>query len=572
VTSFALVSQDPGEPPAVKAPAIVAGDDPQPFLPTFSGSVNSLTPLQEAASGNGAMNVAVSTDGVVRKVQLLLSHDGTVYPSLTAEALRVALGGSNYMIKSSGASGEGRFGGKTGLVSVRIGDRVIYTDPNGGVLLHYTEPTDQRHIPAWQVLAGEVEPGALEGAIVFVGTTAAGLKDLRLDPLGNAVAGADIHAQAVEQILLDNYLTRPDWAKAVEVLLILILWALLVTAILRLGALWSALIGTIAVALAFLASWYAFTAHRLLLDPVVPAAGALAVFLVCSVSRHFETERKGKWVKDAFSSYISPNLVDYLIDNPDELDLVGVRRECSFVMTDLASFTSMVEKADPELIVSILNEYIEEMVKISLASGGTLDRIVGDAVAVMFSAPIRQEDHAERAVACALAMDEYSVAFRKRKAEEGLTVGKTRIGVHTGTVTIGNIGGETFFDYRALGDPVNTAARLETVNGQLGTRVCVSGFTVEQCSNFVGRSVGRLVLKGKSEGIPAFEPLPDEIASSQRVALYNAAFQLMKDESPEALAAFEALADTYPDDPLAKLHLERLQDGQVGDLLVFKKK
>src|SRR5262249_3805214 len=147
-------------------------------------------------------------------------------------------------------------------------------------------------------------------------------------------------------------------------------------------------------------------------------------------------DRERRWIREAFSSYISPNLVRHLLDHPDELTLGGERRECSFVLTDLAGFTSLVEQAEPEAVVRLLNEYLEGMTSIALAEDGTLDRIVGDAVAVMFSAPVVQHDHAERAIRCALAMDRFATAFAARERANGLPVGETRIGVSSGPVIV----------------------------------------------------------------------------------------------------------------------------------------
>ena len=551
---------------------MVAGDDPNPFLPSYQGSVTTLTGLEAGAAGNGALNVAPSRDGIVRRVPLLLRLGERIYPALTAEALRTALGDANYVVKSSGASGVSRLAEKTGIRSVRIGGLAMTTDPHGGIWLHYSPPVDERVIPAWRVLAGQAPRDALAGAIVFVGTSAAGLMDLRLNPLGNIVAGAEMHAQVVEQMLQGTYLRRPDWAKAAEILFMVLMWALLVGSVLRFGAAWAAILGAVALAASYGGSWLAFTEARLLLDPTVPSLTALAVYLVCSLSRQLRTERDKRWIRKAFSSYISPNLVKYLIDNPDELDLGGHRRLCSFVMSDLAGFTSLVEKTDPAVVVALLNEYLDGMVAIALRHEGTLDRIVGDAVAVMFSAPVVQPDHAARAVACALEMDDFAQGFSERKRAEGVAVGHTRIGVNTGLVTIGNVGGQSLVDYRALGDAVNTSARLETVNRHLGTRICVSGSTAAACPGFTGRPVGTLVLVGKAKGIKAFEPLTPQRAVSTAVVRYLEAFELLAQGDDGAEAAFAALVQEQPDDPLAALHLDRLRAGETGVTIVMSKK
>jgi class 3 adenylate cyclase len=280
-------------------------------------------------------------------------------------------------------------------------------------------------------------------------------------------------------------------------------------------------------------------------------------------------EKKHEWIKDAFSAYVSPNLVDHLINHPDELKLSGERRECTFVFTDLVGFTSLVEQSDPSTLVTYLNEYFEGMIEIVFRHDGTVSKIMGDALAVMFSAPVVQENHAARAVACALEMDEYAQNFAREKKKQGLDLGRTRIGVNTGTVIIGNIGGKNQLDYRALGDAINTAARLESVNKQLGTRVCVSETTVAQCPNFVGRPIGSLLLKGKTKPVNTYEPLSTEQMESDRVKDYVSAFSLMENNRLEALGIFENIIKKYPEDTLASYHLGRLNSGKSGSKIVM---
>lgn len=569
VTGFVLSEHKQGVAPALKAGFVTAGDNPAGFLPSYSGAVTTLPAIEAAAVGNGALNFPPSGDGVVRRLPLVFRSGEHLYPSLAGEAVRVATGARSYVIKASGASGENRFGERTGIVGVRIGDSAIPTDGEGRVWIHYARVRSDRWLPAWKVLAGEVAGDALEGKIVLVGTSAAGLKDLRFSPLEGVLPGVEMHAQVIEQILEKSFLVRPDWATAAEVLFTLAISLVLIVLVFRLGALWSAIAGGIAVCGAALLSWWAFLYAGLLMDPLVPALGAAAVYLACSIPRHLQTESERRWIRGAFSSYISPNLVEYLMEHRDQLRLGGERRECTFVMTDLAGFTSLVEQSDPETVVGLLNEYLDGMVEIALAHEGTLDRIVGDAVAVMFSAPVEQRDHAERALRCALEFDRFSCRFRQRKAAEGLALGVTRIGVHTGTVTIGNVGGKRLIDYRALGDPVNTAARLETVNKQLGIRMCTSESTVSRCTGFIGRPVGRLVLKGKREALEVFEPLDASSAATPVVAAYRAAFSLMEAGDARAVQAFSAIADH---DPLAAFHLARLRRGEVGSTVVLSEK
>lgn len=270
--------------------------------------------------------------------------------------------------------------------------------------------------------------------------------------------------------------------------------------------------------------------------------------------------------------YFSPNLVNHLSDNGGSIELGGERRELTFLATDLADFTSLVENLDPGAVVAVMNEYLGEVTRIVFANGGTIDTVVGDAVHAMFGAPLEQPDHAARAVACALAIDAFSREFSARKSAEGAPIGRTRIGVHTGSAIVGNFGGEGFFHYTAHGDAVNTASRLESVNKHLGTRICVSADTVAQIPDFAGRPVGTLVLKGKEQGIKAFEPVNAESGGSEALTAYLAAFEKLEAKDAGAVPSFAAFVGAHSDDPLATFHLKRLLAGETGSTVTFASK
>ena len=198
------------------------------------------------------------------------------------------------------------------------------------------------------------------------------------------------------------------------------------------------------------------------------------------------------------------------------------------------------------------------------AHGGTVAKIVGDALHVLFGAPADQPDHAGRAVACALALDEFAQAFRERWRQGGVEMGLTRIGAHAGPAIVGNFGGGRFFDYTAYGDTVNVAARLEAANKQLGTRICVSAALAARAEAFRGRPVGELVLRGRVETLRAFEPLPAGQADDSATRKYLEAFAKLEAGDPGAMAAFAALVGEYPDDRLTSFHLKRLLNGASG--------
>ncbi|MBV8961776.1 MAG: response regulator [Hyphomicrobiales bacterium] len=264
------------------------------------------------------------------------------------------------------------------------------------------------------------------------------------------------------------------------------------------------------------------------------------------------------------SRYFSPNLAERLANDASALDLCGQRREVAALFTDIGDFTKLVENLEPTTLSEMLNEYLTEMTNVVFSQEGTVAKIVGDAIHVLFGAPGDQPDHNTRAVACALALDECAEAFRARWAQRGVALGPTRIGVHTGPAIVGNFGGGRFFDYTAYGDTINTAARLEAANKALGTRICVSGDVAERAEGFRGRPIGDIVLRGKTKPLRAFEPLREEAYADPATRSYAEAFTKIEKGDPTATSAFAALLGLRSDDGLVNFHLKRLLNGGSG--------
>src|SRR5215469_2305442 len=271
----------------------------------------------------------------------------------------------------------------------------------------------------------------------------------------------------------------------------------------------------------------------------------------------------------SLSRYFSPNLAEQLAGDTDAIELTGQRREIATLFTDIASFTALVETLEPDVLGPLLNDYLMGMTDQVFAYEGTVAKIVGDALHVLFGAPGEQPDHAARAVNCALALDEYAQSFRARWNKKGIALGVTRIGVHAGRAIVGNFGGGRLFDYTAYGDTINVAARLEEANKQLGTRICVSAAIAKKVPKFFGRPVGDLMLRGKTEALRVFEPLRPEQADDPGTANYLNAFAKLKACDPGALAAFAAHVGKQPTDQLASFHLKRLLNGNTGVQIVM---
>jgi class 3 adenylate cyclase/CheY-like chemotaxis protein len=267
----------------------------------------------------------------------------------------------------------------------------------------------------------------------------------------------------------------------------------------------------------------------------------------------------------SLSRYFSPQIASRLACANGEGDGMEVQwRDVATIFTDITGFTSLVESAKPEVLGELLNEYVGGMTDVVFAHEGTVAKIIGDAIQVLFNAPGDQPDFAARAVACAHDLDSWAQEFRKRWKAKNVSFGATRIGVHAGPALVGNFGGGRFFDYTAYGDTINTAARLEAANKFLGTRICVSATVAGGVPDFQGRPIGDLMLRGRSEPLRAFEPLRPADVQAPAIAQYSEAFAKLEAGDVTAMPAFAALVGLHADDPLAGFHLRRLLNGAKG--------
>ena len=279
------------------------------------------------------------------------------------------------------------------------------------------------------------------------------------------------------------------------------------------------------------------------------------------INRGFQRrQQEAERARAQLSRYFSPSLADSLTG----VELGAERRVITSMFTDIEGFTTLAESLEPSLIGPLLNEYLTGMTEIVFDHGGTLVKIIGDALNVLFGAPTEQHDHAARSVACAMDLDAHAEAFRTRWLERNVIFGRTRIGINTGSALVGSFGGGRFFDYTAYGDTINIAARLEAANKQLGTRVLVSGSVAERIPDFRGRPVGQVILRGRNEALPAHEPLTVDRHTHALTLAYRDAYTKAEACDPGALPAFAALLGQDSRDGLVSFHLKRLLAGQTG--------
>ncbi|HEY0521953.1 MAG TPA: adenylate/guanylate cyclase domain-containing protein [Stellaceae bacterium] len=282
--------------------------------------------------------------------------------------------------------------------------------------------------------------------------------------------------------------------------------------------------------------------------------------------------RERQRIRDLFGKYAPNEVVEQLIADPNAFGVSGQRRDISLLFTDIAGFTTLAETMPPNEVLQLLNAYFEEIYRCVVSRGGVIVDFIGDAVFAIFGAPIAQGDHARGALGCARDIDHATASFARARNEEGVALGVTRIGVHTGIATVGNFGSSDRLKYSAAGDVVNTASRLEGANKFFGTRLLASKEITDRSGDRNCRPVGKLILKGRSAGLDVVELLPADAASDASAAAYARAYGLLHEGSPDALSALRELAAARPDDTVIQFHLRRAERGLVSDVVELAEK
>lgn len=308
-----------------------------------------------------------------------------------------------------------------------------------------------------------------------------------------------------------------------------------------------------------------------LLPIITPTVAFLLSLWMMDVLIGRAERKQREFVQGAFSRYVSPAVVDQLVADPAAVSISGTRREATFIFTDIAGFTTLSEQLSSEALADVLNAYLDGACAIILRHEGTIDKFIGDAIMAIFNAPIAQPDHEARAVRCAIELDAYAESFRQARNAEGIPIGVTRIGIHTGAATIGNFGSSSRMDFTALGDTVNTAARTESVNKYFGTRLCCTEEVVRRCPDLRFRPIGDIVLKGKLQAVTLYAPVPDN-ADPVLIADYSAAFELLRAEDAAAVERLRDLGRRYPDDPIIAFHLGRIAGGHLSAQVIMEDK
>ena len=506
--------------------------------------------IGQGALGYGFFNVIQDSDGLFRQTPLLMLYNGDVFPSIVLQALQ------HYTHEEAHVSI-----GISGIRSIRLGKYNIPSSHDGELSVNYYGPGGTiSTYSAVDIIKKRLPANALLGKLAFVGFSEIGIYDIRPTPFDSTLPGVEIHATAAANTLEQRIIIHDSDTILAERILLFVLPLVLA---LLLGLAPSATIGFLAVsiviALYLAANYLLFSRYLLDLSILHPLMALGLTTLGSEIYRSLVVDRKGRYMKKAFSNYVSADLVAQIMKNPDSLKLGGEKREISILFSDIRGFTSLSEKLSPEDLVQVLNEYLNPMTLIVLEEKGTLDKYIGDAVMALYNAPLDVAGHAGHACRSALKMMMKLAELNQSFIERGIQPIDIGIGINTGDAVVGNMGAAMRFDYTAIGDNVNLASRLEGLNKMYGTHIIVSESTKLLAGNDLHfREIDLVAVKGKQLPIPIYELLAgvDDTLGDE----FDNALRLYRNRDfTTALQKFEDMS-TLKQDPVSGLYAERCRE------------
>ncbi|GIX21258.1 MAG: guanylate cyclase [Gammaproteobacteria bacterium] len=531
-------------------------------IPEARGHLGNLPELQAAAAGGGFFdNPLVDDDGVFRRVPLLQLYQDRLYPSLALAVARAALDTPPLEIVVV-SSGTGR-GDYNAIEAIRLGERRVPVDARTAALVPYRGPRGSfPYVSAVDVLDGRAARETLAGKIVLLGTTAAGLMDLRATPVAAVYPGVEVHANLVAGILDGSLRQAPSWIQGLEVVLLLAVALALGIAPLFLSALGStALAGGLAAALLGLDAW--LWSHGLVAPLAAPLLLLVLLYLWQSAYGHFIESRNKRALARVFGQYIPPELVDELDRRGGRVELEGESRELTVLFSDVRGFTRIAERLDPKTLSRLMNIFLSALTEAIHRHRGTIDKYMGDAVMAFWGAPLEDPLHARHALEGAFEMLRVVRALEDDFRARGWPVLHVGIGLNSGPMRVGNMGSRFRMAYTVLGDAVNLGARLEALTRRYGVDLIVGESVKAQAPDYVYLELDRVRVKGKAEPVTIYAPLgPREtVDKAQRLAARRFGEALLlyrRGDFDAAERELFALASAEPDRLLYRLYLERI--------------
>lgn len=519
----------------------------------FDGIETNLPIIGASAAGFGAFNIIPQKDGLYRAANLVYKYKSNLYPSVAVEGLRRYLGDPVVLNVA-----------EYGIDGVEVNDRTIPLDEEGALLLNFFGPGGTfKTYSATDVLEGRISPEEFKDKFVLFGVTEKAVYDIRPTPLDPVFPGVELLATIAGNVIKGSFLIHDSRIIIIELVLILLLPVFFSLAVSRLlsaigslfilAALFAALIGF---------EYYLFFVKSIRPVVVYPGLSLFLAYISIEAYRNIVVEKKSRYLRKAFSTYVSDDLVSEILKDPGRLKLGGEKRVVTVLFSDIRGFTGISEGLTPEKLVLLLNEYLNPMTMIVLERGGMLDKYIGDAIMAVFNAPVALPNHTASACEAAYDMLLKLKELNNEWGQRGTPHLDIGIGVNTGEAVVGNMGAEQRFNYTAIGDTVNLASRLEGLNKMYRTHIIVSEFTFAGAKDgFTFRELDYVRVKGKQKPIVIYELVSrkgEDIAKERFCSMFSNALALYRERRfSEAMDSFASALKEVPDDGPSSVYMER---------------
>ncbi len=555
-TSMAITAGDQPAPKDWPGAWAVLGTGPTDYLPQAAGLLMPTPTLAQNTQSFGYIGVGAQDDGLIRELPLVLAQGDQIIASLSVELARLNAGANTLVLT----------GNQSGIAGLRVGPTSIPTDIHGRVRL---APAAFQDIPVYSAVdvLNELHTQDLANKTVVLGSGAAGLKDQHDALWGTSIAGPKFHVALLRQINAQHWPAEfaPNlgwWSAALIAALALLVVGMKLPVIASLAA----ALPVAAFPLAASAAHFHQT-NQLIYTLDLSVGWGLAL-LVPGLIKAINQEKDKAATRAAFSSYLSPDLVNEVIANPDSLKLGGETRELTIMFADIHGFTTLSEnlKDDPERLTHLINRLLSPLTEVVLESGGTIDKYMGDCVMAFWNAPLPVEQHQRKATQAAQSMlarlDDLNAELNiSDVSEKPLRIG---IGINTGSVVVGNFGSDQRFDYSCLGDPANLAARLEAMCRTYDVDILLGPDTAVDQSGLI--EVDQVVVKGKTDAVTIYTVAADLDAPSRTMHQeFLAAYRAQQWSRCDALLAPLSQIGAYPQG-LIRTYRARVDDLRQQDL------
>lgn len=526
------------------------------FIKMIGYSAN-LPELQDNAHNAGHFNSYVDSDGVSRRIPILLDYRGAYYDALSVAMVRSFLADTPLPIKAGFGSGTDKLEWvEIDIFKIPIDDKALAMIPYRGLEGSF------RYIPAIDILQKKIKKDELQGGIVLVGSRATAIKDLRSTPVAPVYPGVEIHANMIAGILDQNIKQIPDYVGVLECLLLCLIGLTMTVLLPFLNPLRSLLLSVFMLLVSVGINAWAW--HLNVVLPLASSALMIPLFFTVNMSWGFFAETKTKHhLTKLFGQYVPKPLVEEMSRNPEKFTIEGESREMTVLFSDVRGFTSISEGMHPRELTKLMNEYMTPMTDVIHRHRGTIDKYIGDAIMAFWGAPMPDNDHARNAVLAALDMQTAINQLRSNFVQKGWPEIKVGIGINSGIMRVGNMGSEFRIAYTVMGDNVNLGSRLEGITRQYGVGIIVGETTRNAVSDIVFRELDLVRVKGKDQPVFIYEPIglktQVDHATREELKSFDEALTLYRAMSLNtAERQLWELQKMFPDKYIYKLYLDRI--------------